>query len=143
MTTTEPVVAGADITWLCCGCRQAIADGSGYLSLSAAESRRYHEELTAWRERFPSGTEGPHGCADLAAVMAHPAPARWMAWCSACDPQPDAGRYDVAIERIRTAWQALEWTAHLVSKAWVCDETDWVEVARRASTGLVAGATAA
>lgn len=130
-------LAGAHITWLCCGCREAIADGSGYLSLSRAESHRHHEELTAWRERFPSGTEGPHGCADIAALFAHPTPARWMAWCTSCDPEPDGGRYFMAIERIRTAWQMLDLVAHLMSKAWVDEETDWVELVRRASTGLV------
>jgi hypothetical protein len=71
-------------------------------------------------------------------VLARPEPAHWHAWHLACDPEPDGGRYFIDVERIRTAWDVLDWTAHLTQKRWLAD-TDWFDVVRDIAHRRAAG----
>jgi predicted GIY-YIG superfamily endonuclease len=113
----RPVVAFPPLVWLCRECEQPIADGDGYLTVSAAEQRAHR----ARKADRPDGA--PLTMSD---VMHHQRPT-WRAFHRSCDPDlADAGYwFDVA--RIRTVDDVLDWTAHLIGKRWLPD-TNWKQV---------------
>jgi hypothetical protein len=123
---------GGTVTWRCQSCGEPIDAGEGFLCLPYAERRRYQGELGAWKERHPRGTDGPDGWIDLSALLAMPEHAKWGAWHLRCDPEPDESFYFIAVERIRSPWDVLHWTGHLLGKQWI-DETDWITVLRTVS----------
>ncbi len=107
-TTRFPLQQNA-ITWICDECGQPIADGAGGLGVDVAASIE--------RGR-------PSERADRAAT-----PVEWVAVHLECNSGGTPG-YWIAVDRLRTATQLLDWSAHLAGKRWASG-TDWWRVVRR------------
>ncbi|EUA15423.1 hypothetical protein I546_1145 [Mycobacterium kansasii 732] len=61
---------------------------------------------------------------------------RWLTYHTRCDPQRnEANVYRIDVERCRTVWALLDWTAHLISKRWFI-HTNWNEFLRSAHTQI-------
>jgi hypothetical protein len=56
--------------------------------------------------------------------------APWLSYHGACDPLDERGAYSIDVERVRSGWDALAWTEHLMSKTWL-GVTDWRHVLGR------------
>lgn len=122
------------ITWHCAVCGEPVEDGAGYLEVSDAEVHEVEQRRGAARRRAresnPYGLEIYSG-ADLR-NLAEDAP--WRVQHRDCDPQPDAGAYSIAIERVRTPELVLARTAHLLEKSWL-KATNWPAILRHAAGG--------
>lgn len=106
----------ATIDWSCQVCTKPIADGKGYVWID-------HNEVAAAQAR--DARQDPiTGEVDLSDFLTI-SDANWHVHHAKCDPYPNANSYTIAIERIRTVPQLLDWTAHLMSsKGWI-SATDW------------------
>jgi hypothetical protein len=127
LSSLEIDVSHQTVTWLCADCGDLIADGDGYLCLPFAEMRRYRSERKAWKELHPNGTTDELGFLDWKAFWSKPEEAAWNTWHLRCDPEPEASFYFIGVERIRTPWDVIHWTAHLLGKRWI-DQTNWVDL---------------
>lgn len=120
------------IEWICAGCRCPIVDGEGFLEVRRDHCCRYEVELREWKAANP----GP--VIDGGALLAYPHRASWQAFHWVCDPEAHSDSYWIAVERIRTSAQFIEWTGHLSEKRWFGD-TDWPTLCHRVA-GLLSGA---
>lgn len=135
-TTTElatrkaaPTVRGIRITWPCTGCGEPVRSGTGYLQVderAAGARARAHRLVDALR---PSSGAAVDIRAHREADERHPV-ACWQPWHAACDPDRNGAHYWVAIERVGDLRRVLDWTAHLVPKAWL-EGTDWLDLLQR------------
>jgi hypothetical protein len=103
------------IVWTCSVCGQPVADDEGYLTMEMAEAVRVEEERVTWAENRSEAA---------AKVDTYPESAHWRVLHIDCDPEPDREAYAFDVRRIRSAWAALAWTAHLMKKPWLA-ATDW------------------
>jgi hypothetical protein len=124
MTTTS--TKQQRVQWTCDICHEPIADRAGYLSLNNEKLWAYEQ---AWREHERQQAASGSPFMDATTLLALPAAVHWDILHSSCDPCPDASAYWFTVERIRSAPQVLEWTAHLLEKNWFrC--TNWDTVLR-------------
>ena len=115
------------IVWTCSVCDKPVEDDDGYVTMEMAQAVRVEEERAAWAGTSPEG---------VTAVKAdtYPKSAHWQVFHIDCDPEPDREAYSFDVGRIRSAWAALAWTAHLMKKRWLA-ATDWdVLIERVAAT---------
>jgi predicted GIY-YIG superfamily endonuclease len=135
------------INWTCELCSSPIRLNDkepGYLQISAAEAQRWGSETREWKAAHPYGLNHPYDD-DLAAACTMPRRMHWEHICKSCDTARDAqreamgleadgGHYWVDLCRVKTPGNFLEWTAHVMAKRWVRDDTDWLDL-----TAKVAG----
>jgi hypothetical protein len=115
------------IVWTCSECGQPVVDEDGYVTMEMAEAVRVKEERETWEETNPEGVTA-------ATLDTYPKSAHWQVVHVDCDPEPDREAYSFDVGRIRSAWAALAWTAHLMKKPWLA-ATDWdVLIERVAAT---------
>lgn len=140
------------INWVCELCGEPIdlmaGKEPGYLQITTAEAKRWHTEHQEWQRKYPDGIttapaaqgrRAPLRAAPLNAYFEMPAPMHWEHVCKACDTSrnaareaeglpPDGGHYWIDIARVKTPGNFLEWTAHVMSKPWVAQNTDWLHL---------------
>lgn len=125
------------LNWECDECGIHINDGDGYLEIPSSEKHRWQREHWLWREKYPNGVYvgATDAMADRIvswpAMFDKPEPMEWRAVHRGCDAEADTTYYHFDVERCRTAYDLLEWTAHLSEKEWVIESTDWFEFIRR------------
>ena len=107
-----------DVAWICDECGEPIADDGGWLTVDVRAAIARSRKLDDFR---PSA-------ATLDDIVTLGQAAPWSALHAACDPG-DMGGYWIAIDRLRTAAQILDWSAHLAGKRWASG-TDWWRVVR-------------
>jgi hypothetical protein len=88
---------------------------------------RLPESEVAWEAEWlannGSSTSGVRAI-QPSALVDKPGPVRWQALHTSCDPDLEREDYFIEVDRIRTAEDALRWTAHLMPKTWL-HRTDW------------------
>lgn len=125
--TRPEVPPRPSIVWLCAVCGEPVDDEDGWLSVDIA----YRNEVEdAWHEFEERERESKSAGMDLGALLSLPEDAPWLAYHRRCDPNPEAASYWIAIERLRTHAQLLEFTAHLMGKRWL-RYTNWDHLIRR------------
>jgi hypothetical protein len=113
------------VTWMCVACGFAIADGDGWVQARSSEVDAYQEANKAWEQEHED--EGSIG-ATLGELIDSPQPAQWRAIHSVCDAT-GGEPYALGVEDLRTPWQLVHQTAHLIEKNWFLS-TDWGDVLR-------------
>ena len=111
------------IVWTCSVCDKPVEDDDGYVTMDMVEATRVAEERETWQESNPENERA-------ARLETHPKPAPWRVFHLDCDPVPDREVYSIDVDRIRSSWAALAWTAHLMRKPWLAT-TDWDVIIER------------
>lgn len=119
------------IEWICAVCRCPIIDEAGFVEVRYADCRRYAVELRDWKSANP----GP--VIEGAALLTYPKRAPWLAFHWVCDPEPNGESYWIAVERIGTAAEFIDWMGHLSEKRWFA-HTDWPSLCHRVAGQLTA-----
>jgi len=121
------------IAWPCSVCAAHIANGCGYVLVDVLAARDSLRAGAAW-QRAHSGPVDVHEL-----LSTFPAEVQWHAVHRRCDPDPDsASEYVIDVERIRSPWDVIGWTAHLMGKNWL-EATNWSALIR--SVAMRAGVT--
>ena len=105
-----------DIMWTCSVCDKPVSDGDGYITAGVDDVIRAERERQEWEDANPSSVT-------LSDLRTYPT-AHWLVFHSACDPDDEKGPYAIEVDRIRSSWTVLAWTAHLMGNTWV-SVTDW------------------
>lgn len=117
---------GVKITVMCQNCRRPIVGNDGYVWIDG-HALAEHERAWADHDHSRSGI-----AMSLAELMSLPGQVAWQAHHLRCDRDPERSSYFMHIDRLDTVAKLLDWTAHLMTKAWI-DHTNWAEVIRRAT----------
>lgn len=113
--------------WKCAECGQTVRSDDGYLCVDQNAALREH-----WAAQARKASRDSWERIDLSNL---PDVIHWQVLHRACDPNVDRSDYWIAVERCATAWQLLDWTAHLMEKNWV-HQTDWSALIRRITITL-------
>ena len=109
------------LTLRCHVCDKPVTGKSGYVCVdkkAVYETQRLVEE---WEARNP----GP--VISGSALLDYPSSTPWHIYHRTCDPRPDSDSdYWFWASQVRTAFDLLGWTAHLLGKEWLKD-TNWSE----------------
>lgn len=122
--TTE----GERLVWSCDGCGEQIEDGDGVLWCDITDVHAVEEATDHYDEEHGS-------VVTLDELLEYPSSARWRPLHFSCSGVDEVGPYAISVERIRSSWDVLAWTRHLLEKEWVTKHTNW-----RAIAGAVAEA---
>ena len=106
-----------NIVWTCSVCGQPVDDGDGWVAVDVHEAIRAERQHREW-------DQGHTGSVTFDELSSREPPAHWLVLHAECDPLDERGPYSIEVQRIRTAWDVLAWTSHLVEKTWVA-ATDW------------------
>lgn len=113
MTTT-----GTTIEWNCSVCGKAVDDGAGYLTIDIDEVNKVEDARREWDAAHPRDFSVDELLAE------YPRDAGWLVFHGDCDPEPDRQSYWFDVGRIRSPWDVVAWTAHLMEKSWL-PATSW------------------
>lgn len=108
----------AEVKWTCAECDEEIAAGDGFVRARMSEVHAFDAAMRARPEKIS------YSVADF---MELPDRAKWRAHHFRCTE--DDEDYALAVEELRTAWDLVKWTSHLMGKAWL-GSTDWADVLR-------------
>lgn len=112
------------IEWQCEVCKELIEDGTGYVWMRYSEAC----EVAALRKDW----EGDHpNELTFDELLDAPGAAQCHQLHYKCRPNEDDEPYGVEVHRLRTPWSLLSWSSHLLSKIWVYESTDWLQVMAR------------
>jgi hypothetical protein len=111
------------LVWPCAICDLPIADGSGYLTVDLNEAKRVRQWRESWEQELRAREVA------MKELETCPKPTRWLVLHRACDPESKPGPFGMPVEKLRTAWDLLAWTGHLMGNAWL-EGTDWRRVVR-------------
>jgi hypothetical protein len=117
----------SEVVWNCAACGFAIADGDGWVQVRMGEVMKYEDELAAWSAKHDD--DGGVGMSDLAS---HPEPVPWHALHAVCD-STGGEPYAFGVEELRTAWDLVKVTSHIMEKTWL-PSTNWEAVLDRKHT---------
>lgn len=129
------VVRVERIQVICAACGTPIPDEDGYLEVdqsAACAAERAWEEYDH-RQHARGGTRviSGDGWTELFNL---PKRVEWKAWHRRCDPAPELGTYWIAVERLHTWNEIVDWTAHLQEKGWA-SHTTWFDLVRSLAHG--------
>lgn len=115
-----------ELTHICRKCRKVIDDGRGYICIDRAAAFERPAQMRNWRKELHKNCKTKpclHQATDLAGC---PPIVHWQTYHTRCDQDRDISDryYRIDVERCRTVWALLEWTAHLIAKKWFI-HTDW------------------
>ena len=112
-------------------CRKTVTTDDAELVITEHELDRYAEEKARWKKEHSiiqqvpeSGLLESLGFVDPSDL---PKRAHWRWGHITCLPD---GHYIITTDRFDTLGKALDWTLHMMEKAWF-PSTDWVETVRR------------
>ena len=112
------------LVWICSICNKPVADYRGHIFVDMAEvlKRRGKAEtsielVSDLKRQFEAGILG----ADLA---------HWQVMHDDCDPDLGRESYAMPIADVRSCWDVLASTSHLMGKDWL-SVTDWFSVLGR------------
>lgn len=121
------------LTWDCDKCGLPIADEDGFVSASYSLMKSYLVKRSAWQDfvdnQYPPNPSGVR-IIPASAYEAHPHPAPWMIYHSACDPHPGERCYSIPVEELRSHRDVLQVTHRLMNKTWF-GHTAWDQVLSR------------
>lgn len=140
------------INWLCELCGEPIdltaGKEPGYLQITSAEARRWHVEHQEWQRTYPDDESQQRlRPVSLRKYAEKPNPMHWEHVCKPCDEArnaareaeglaPDAGHYWIDLARVKTPGNFLEWTAHVMDKSWVAQNSDWLDLTAKVAAML-------
>jgi hypothetical protein len=123
-----------ELTLICSTCARGITQDDGYLWVNRHEARAAQHAYLDLERRNTDPADGSVSL-DLAGLLGLPEPAAWRADHRGCDPAYDEEfHYRIPAARLRLRADVLDWTAHLMEKAWL-PHTDWRDVMRETRTG--------
>ncbi|MGW1353445.1 hypothetical protein ACWCQE_29880 [Streptomyces sp. NPDC002409] len=123
-----------ELTLICSACTQPVIQDDGYLWVSCREAAAVQQAYHALEKRSTDPHDGSLSL-DLADLLALPEPATWRADHRDCDSVREKEfHYRIPAARLRLRADLLDWTAHLLEKAWL-PHTDWRDVLRETRTG--------
>jgi hypothetical protein len=116
-----------ELLWDCRECEKIVNDG--WLSLPSVEFHKALDAVSAY-EKFGTKNGGSYTVAEL---MKLPDGGSWSVICRECYTEDMEGiaDYDIALDRIGSYKDALDWTFHLMEKNWF-PYTNWEETLRAA-----------
>jgi hypothetical protein len=95
--------------------------------VSTLERTRLDWSCAECREAIEDGA-GYLWCDVSSALDTLRAEANWRT----SDPDPESGRYVIDVDHLRSPWDLVRWTCHLMEKNWL-GATNWLQVLRYAS----------
>ncbi|MER8062753.1 MULTISPECIES: hypothetical protein [unclassified Streptomyces] len=121
-----------ELLLICRKCCLQVGQDDGYLWAHSGEVNAVGRACRTWKAEHtePDGTLS----VTPGQVLEYPEPAAWRAHHQRCDPDRDEMHYRIPAARLRLRADLLDWTAHLIEKAWL-SHTDWREVIRETRTG--------
>lgn len=122
-------MTAVELEFLCDVCGGRIEDGAGCLEIRFGEIQAYREAKAEWERVHGTGTV--HRIGEL---LTFPEAVPWRLYHDRCNPDPDAGGYDVDVSHVRTWRELLLWTSRLMAKNWLA-LTDWPQVIGAAAEG--------
>jgi hypothetical protein len=111
------------VAWDCAVCGSPIDDNDGYLWVSVCDAIRALEAEQEWKQRHGS-------VVSIAELLELPDHVPWVAVHRGCDTRPEETGYWIDVERLRSPWDLLRWSAHLSEKNWL-RATNWPDVISR------------
>lgn len=105
-----------EIVWTCSVCGKPVVDADGYITVGTDEVNKAERERQEWEAANPTA-------ATLSGLRTYPT-AHWSVFHSGCDPEHGSGPHRIEVHRLRSAWDALAWTAYLMEENWL-SVTDW------------------
>ncbi len=115
------------IVWRCDACGSPVERKTGYIHVSYHDIARHEESWRAFKEKHRTGSGALFY--PFSALSELQEEARWRVHHAACDPEPDGNDYWIGVERAATTAAVLDWTVHLMQKAWI-RHTNWPEFIR-------------
>jgi predicted GIY-YIG superfamily endonuclease len=113
------------IEYRCGACGQIISKDTGYVHVRSRDIARAKEARQDFNNAWHAHPVSEHGVRIVRdSALPRIKPARWLVHHEECDPDVDANRYRIEVERANTHERLVSWTAHLMSKAWL-QHTDW------------------
>jgi hypothetical protein len=112
------------LVWTCAVCDLPIGNGTGYITVDLNQAKR----VLRWREEWDRELRSRDYPMNETATC--PEPTRWLVLHTTCDPLSEPGAYDMPVEKLRTSWDLLAWTGHLMGNRWL-EATDWQRVTWR------------
>jgi hypothetical protein len=112
------LAAGEQLVWSCDQCGIEIPDSEGIVWCEEHSAIRTAEEKREW--------DASHrGAVNVDEFLDLPSSMPWTALHFECLPESEVGPYGINVERIRSVWDFLAWTSHLMGKDWVVEATNW------------------
>ncbi len=110
----------------CEACGEAVTTEGGFLVIRKEEMDKYEADLAHWEQEHPKDPDGSRllSSSDL---LDHPSHVHWHWGHVGCMPE---GMYGIEAVSIDSVAKALDWTLHLMQKAWF-PYTDWRDSVRR------------
>jgi hypothetical protein len=123
-----------ELTLMCSACAQPVTQDDGYLWVNRREAAAVQQAYRALEKRSTDPLDGSMSL-NMADILGLPEPATWRAHHRDCDPVcEEEFHYRIPAARLRLRADLLDWTAHLLEKAWL-PHTDWRDVVRETRTG--------
>lgn len=123
----EVAMMGADsmeeVLWICDACGRWVKPAEGSVLVDHSLIYDHQLDLANWEKRNP----GPEYTA--AQLLARPTPVSWQVLHHKCT-RDDVNSYSIGVGQIRTAEEVLDFTLHLMGKAWLV-HTDWEGFVRK------------
>lgn len=129
----------ANLVWVCDLCELPIADGKGAVFVRFSERKAYRDgQANLKRKGKVLGAKIGRRRVIISAIdlMDAADAAPWRAMHHKCDTTPGDCAYWFDVARIRTLEAVLDWTRHLMGKAWL-DETAWDDLIGRVLHGPI------
>lgn len=114
------------LRFVCQRCGTEIDDGRGYICIDREAAFDRPRLMRKWRRKLHKNCNKGSCLHQATRLNDCPALVRWRTYHTRCDRNRDGGDryYHIDVERCRTVWALLEWTAHLILKKWFI-HTDW------------------
>lgn len=125
------------IHWRCDKCQKEIADDDGAVWIDHCVVNQRTADYKEWEESDPNKGSFYR---DIAYLMKMPPAVKWNVHHYDCADIPDFTGYDLDVSSVRTEWDLIHTTAHLMGKAWVPEHTNWEDILNRAAGDFPNGA---
>lgn len=102
------------ITWICFHCGDEVEDGEGFLQVRMPDVIRQEQATVEWEAQHTD----PDGGIGFDLADGPPDEVPWNALHGKCDAA-GGEPYAINIEELRTPWDLVKWTAHLMEKDWL------------------------
>ena len=111
------------VTWACRQCGSQIEDNEGSVRIAPYLVLRRKAAVRKWEYDHADPETGAISATAAQVVAAHPPRVHWEIVHYVCEEAE--APYDFDVSQLRTAWDLLRATAHLMeSKNWL-DDTNW------------------
>jgi hypothetical protein len=129
---TPIATRSAPIALLCDECGEPVTGTRGQVWISGAALAAHERAGAEWDKRHPDNSGLP-AAVSLTELLKRPDAVKWQIHHDWCNPNLNDAQYGIEAYRIDTERRLLDWTAHLMGKAWL-EHTNWDQFIQRLIT---------